>query len=286
MIYIVLSVLFNATLFIVIKSYKRFEIDTLQALVVNYLTAFFTGMLFTEESYQYSNIVQKPWYLGSLLLGCLFISVFYVTAITSQKNGLSVASVASKMSVVIPILFGIFYFKESIGIFKIIGIILALAAVYLTSKKQKGALEVPSNLWFPAMVFFGAGCIDTFLKIMQTYYVKENDIPLFSANTFFNAFIIGLALVFYGFYKKKMTFKGKNILGGILLGIPNYFALYYMIRMLDNPVMESSTIFTINNIAIVLLVTLVGLIFFKEKITIKNTIGIILAIIAITMVTL
>ena len=58
-------------------------------------------------------------------------------ALTAQKNGLSVASVASKMSVIIPILFGIYVYNESYRIIKIIGIILALIAVYLTSLKQK-----------------------------------------------------------------------------------------------------------------------------------------------------
>jgi uncharacterized membrane protein len=48
---------------------------------------------------------------------------------------------------------------------------------------------------------------------------------------------------------------------------------------------ESSTLFTINNVGIVMLSTLVGLLVFKEHISRKNWIGIGLAIVSIILVT-
>ena len=45
-------------------------------------------------------------------------------ALTAQKNGLSVASVASKMSVVIPIIFGIYVYNESLGFQKALVLLL------------------------------------------------------------------------------------------------------------------------------------------------------------------
>jgi multidrug transporter EmrE-like cation transporter len=82
-----------------------------------------------------------------------------------------------------------------------------------------------------------------------------------------------------------MKITGKSILGGIVLGIPNYFSLYFLIKMLDSEVFESSTIFTIHNVAIVMVSTLVGIVFFKEKISFRNGIGIALALTAIFLVT-
>ena len=55
--------------------------------------------------------------------------------------------------------------------------------------------------------------------------------------------------------------------------------------MLDSRVFESSTIFTIHNVAIVVVSTLVAIVFFKEKITMRNGIGIALALVAIFLVT-
>ena len=285
MIYIVLSVLFNAVLFVILKLFSRFNINTLQALVVNYFTAFAMGLLLTETAFDYNQITQKTWYIGSFLLGFLFIGVFYATALTSQRNGLSVASVASKMSVIIPICFGVILFNENLGIAKIIGILMALVAVYFTSKKEEGAIADSKNLLYPILFFFGAGAIDTSLKILQNDYLPENEISLFSSHTFLMAFMVGIVLIGINIVKNKTKIKGKNIAAGIILGIPNYFSLYYLIKMLDSEVFESSTIFTIHNVAIVMVSTLVGILFFKEKISMRNAIGIAMALLAIFLVT-
>lgn len=285
MIYILLSVLFNAVLFVILKSFARFNINTLQALVVNYFTAFSMGLIFLEGDFTYAEIIQKPWFTGSFLLGFLFISVFYVTALTSQRNGISVASVASKMSVIIPVCFGVYLYNESMGIIKIIGVLLALVAVYFSSKKEEGSVSDYKNILLPALVFVGAGAIDTSLKIMQNNYLSTNEIGLFSSHTFLMAFCVGVLLIGFNILKNKMKITGKSILGGIVLGIPNYFSLYYLIKMLDSQVFESSTIFTIHNVAIVIVSTLVGVMFFKEKISLRNGIGISLALLAIYLVT-
>jgi multidrug transporter EmrE-like cation transporter len=50
--------------------------------------------------------------------------------------------------------------------------------------------------------------------------------------------------------------------------------------------LESSTLFTINNVGIVTLSTVVGLVLFKENMSTKNWLGIGIAIIAIILVTL
>lgn len=284
MIYIVLSVLFNTLLFIIVKLFSRFNINTIQALVVNYFVAFATGLWMSETSFQFSEIVHKPWYWGSVFLAFLFISVFYVTALTAQRNGLSVATVASKMSVIIPVSVGFLLFNDNVNYFKIIGISLALVAVYFTSKKESGAVNDSSNLVLPILVFLGAGTIDATLKILEHHYLPIIEVPIFSSHTFLMAFVIGILIISYLLLKYKIKIEGKNIIAGILLGIPNYFALYFVIKMLSSTNFESSSIFTIHNVVIVLLSTLAGILFFKEKINKRNGFGIILAILAIFLV--
>ena len=48
--------------------------------------------------------------------------------------------------------------------------------------------------------------------------------------------------------------------------------------------MESSSAFTLNNVGVVILSTLFGLLIFKEKLILKNWIGIVIAIASILMV--
>jgi drug/metabolite transporter (DMT)-like permease len=284
-IYLLLSILFNAVLFVIVKLFAKFNIDALQALVVNYFVAFLVGLFFLDTSIVPNEIMNENWFKGSILLGFVFISTFYATTLTSQRNGLSVASVASKMSVIIPISLGVILYNEHLGFIKIIGIALALIAVYFTSKKETGEVQQASNLLYPILVFFGAGTIDASLKYLQTFHVPSNQIGLFSSVTFFCAFSVGILTILFLTLRGKIQFSGRNILGGIALGLPNYFSLYFLVKMLEAKAFESATLFTIHNISIVLVSTFVGILFFKEKISIRNAFGIGLALFALYLVT-
>ena len=224
MIYLIISICISSSLFVIFKLFEVFKIDTLQAIIVNYLAAAILGFSMSKHSVSLNEITNEPWFLGAFLLGMLFIAVFNLMALTSQRNGLSVASVASKMSLVIGVLFGILYYGESANYIKIIGIVLALIAVYLASiKKGQSTTQKSGNLLFPLLVFVGSGTIDTSLKFIETTYVKEGGVPVFSATIFAFAFLFGIMMLIYKIYKREFTFHYKNILGGILLGIPNYF---------------------------------------------------------------
>ncbi len=285
MIYLILSILSSSIIFVVFKLFKRFEINTLQAIIVNYFIACSVGYFGFVEDANISEIPSKPWFYGTLILGLLFIIVFNLAAITTQRSGLSVVSVATKMSVAIPVLFGILYFNESTGVLKVLGIILALVAVYLSSIKAKTGIAIKKkNLIYPILVFIGSGLIDTLIKFIESGYVNKTDVALFSSTIFSVAGTIGVLVLIFQGITGKLKITGRNILGGIALGIPNFFSIYFLVMALRNNGFESSTIFTINNVAIVLVSTLLGIILFKEKLITKNWIGIILAIISILLV--
>ncbi len=285
MIYLFISICISSFLFVIFKLFEVLKIDTPQAIIVNYLVAAVLGFYMSDVSIAFQEIPSQPWFLGAFLLGILFITVFNVMALTSQKNGLSVASVASKMSLVIAVVFGIIYYGESANAVKIIGIVLALIAVYLTSEKggQKKSSK-KSSLLLPILLFVGSGFIDTGLKYVETTYVQEGGVPVFSATIFGIAFLLGVATLIVKVIKGNFSFQYKSILGGIMLGIPNYFSIVYLLKALSTEGMESSTAFTLNNVGVVILSTLLGLVLFKEKLSIKNWLGIAIAILGVYLV--
>ena len=268
------------------KLFERYKINTLQAIVANYITACICGVLSYESAIDTTEIINSQWFLGAILLGFLFIAIFNLMALTAQRNGLSVASVASKMSVVIPVVFGIYAYNESLGFQKTSGILLALVAVYLTAIKSKSSLSIRQGLWLPFLLFLGSGIIDASIKYLETTYVSPNGIPIFSATIFGCAAIIGLLILIYKATTKTFNFEIKNVLGGIILGIINYYSIFFLLKALQYEGLESSTLFTVNNVAIVMVSTLVGLLLFKESISKKNWFGITLAIVSILLVTL
>lgn len=287
MIALALSILSSTMIFVVFKLFSRFKINTMHAIVMNYITACFCGIIFQESAINLTEIPQYAWFPFALGLGALFITVFNLMAITTQRSGLSVVSVATKMSVVIPIFFGLLYYKESLGLFKLIGIILALAAVYLASLKTQDGLKIkPSNLIFPILVFLGSGVIDTTIKYLEGEYIAQDDTPIFSATIFAMAAGLGTVLLIVQALQGKFKFQLKNVLGGIALGIPNYFSVYFLVQALRSDILESSGIFTVNNVAIVMFSTLLGILLFKEKLLLKNWVGIGLAILGILFIAL
>ncbi|MAZ72623.1 MAG: hypothetical protein CMC70_05705 [Flavobacteriaceae bacterium] len=287
MIYLLLSVLSSTLIFVVFKLFKTFKVNTLHAIVVNYAVACLCGLLGYTDTINLVQMPQYQWFYYTLGLGAMFIIVFNLMALTTQRSGLSVVSVATKMSVVIPIVFGLVYYKDSLGIYKFIGILLALIAVYLASVKKKDGLAIqPRNLIFPVLVFLGSGIIDTSIKFLEHSFVAKNDVPLFSATIFFAAFVIGILVLLVQKLRHKFTFQWRNIAGGIALGIPNYFSIYFLVQALRSGLFESSGIFTVNNVAIVMFSTFVGIVFFKERLLPKNWVGIGLAIVGIFLIAL
>ena len=287
MLALALSILSSTLIFVVFKLFTKFKINTLQAIVFNYVTACFCGIIFQKNAVNLVSIPEYSWFPFALALGAIFITVFNLMAITTQRSGLSVVSVATKMSVVIPILFGLVYYKESLGILKIIGIILALVAVYLSSIKANDGLKIkPSNIIFPVLVFLGSGIIDTAIKYLEGEYIAKDDIPIFSATIYGMAAVLGFFILIFQASNGHFKFQLKNVVGGIALGIPNYFSVYFLVQALRSNIFESSGVFTINNVAIVMISTLLGVVLFREKLLLKNWIGIGLAVVGIILITL
>lgn len=281
-----LSILCSSLIFVIFKLFSVYKVQTLYAIITNYVVACCCGLLFYQGEVLVSEIPEKNWFWGTFALGVLFIVVFNLMAATAQKLGVSVASVATKMSLVIPVLAGVLLYNEVLGGLKIVGILLALSAVYFAASKEKSITVEKSSLALPFLVFLGSGIIDASIKYMQEFHIKEAEFPLFSATVFAAAALTGLVLIVLKALKKPIKINLRNILGGMALGVPNYFSIYFLMRALQNETLNSASLFTINNVAIVMFSTLLGILLFKEKISVKNWGGIILAVASIILVAL
>ena len=283
---LVFSILFSSLIFVIFKLFDSYKIETFYAIIVNYLVACSVGLSLSEKSINITEIPEKPWFLGALAMGALFIGVFNLMAMASQRIGVSAASVATKMSLALAVLFSVFKYKESLGLLRGTGILMALAAVYFTTLKKGNASVRQKGLFLVAGVFLGSGLIDIGLKYMEDTYVPPKELSLFSSSIFGAAASIGIIIIIVRTISGNFSINIRNCIAGIVLGIPNYFSIYYLLKALKNDNFDSSAIFTINNVAIVLFSTLLGLVFFKEKLGPKNWLGIAMAMLSIILVAL
>ena len=118
---LLLCILCSSLIFVIFKLFSIYKVETLYAIIVNYVVACVCGFLFYRGDFNVSGISEKSWFWGTFALGVLFIVVFNLMAATAQKVGVSVASVATKMSLVIPVVFGVAIYKEELGALKILG---------------------------------------------------------------------------------------------------------------------------------------------------------------------
>lgn len=281
-----MCVLFSSALFVIFKLFSRFKIQTLYAIITNYFTASLFATFFYDGPIHYSELPAKPWFMGTLTLGMLFIVVFNITAKTSQNLGVSVASVAAKMSLVIPVMMGVLLYREELGTIKVIGIVLALAAVYFSSIKNRTITVKVESLILPLLLFMGSGMVDAGIKYLQTNNMVAADFPLFSAVVFGAAGTTGLLFILINTKRKPLKINLKNLVGGIILGSFNYFTIHFLLLALENKALNSASIFTIINVGTVLFSTLMGIILFKEQLSAKNWAGLGLAVISIVLVAL
>ena len=284
MVHLIASICCASFIFLVFKGFEKYGIHTLYGIITNYLTAALVGFFFYSGTTQLQEITAQNWILPAVLLGVLFIVVFNLIALTSQKLGVSTASVATKMSLIIPVILSILLHGERIDLAKIVGVVLALAAVFLASHKPDEAIENRKIGYLPALVFLGSGIIDASLNYMEETRVNESEFPLFSAVIFASAGLFG---ILFSVSRKKLDYQKprlKDIVGGIALGVPNFFAVYFLLQALQNQNLTSVALFTINNVSVVLLTTLIGIFFFKERLSSKNKIGVLLAALSIILV--
>lgn len=286
MIFLALSILSSTLIFVAFKCFDRFGINTLNAIIVNYLTASALGLVLYSGQAEPLALLSAPWAWGTVAMGVLFISIFNLMALTSQRYGVSVASVATKMSLVIPILMGVVLYGDRLSPGQSFGILLALAAVYLSSLKEERIRIKFRELSLPLLVFLGSGIIDAGIKFFEETYLQDREIPLFSSMIFGCAALTGL--IFVGSRSRSMPPKvrGRDLIGGLCLGVPNYFSIYFLIQALRWEAFNSSAIFTLNNVGIVLLSTVVGILIFRERLSAKNWSGVALAVVAIILVAL
>lgn len=289
MVYLLLGILFNVAIFIAFRTFAKFGVRTLPAIVINYYICVLTGLVFLGNLRDIPAMLslENKWIYFALFLGFLFIITFYMMAVTTQRLSVTVSSIAAKMSLAIPVVFSLFIFQiesKSFNALNYLGILLAFLAIYLSSLKKKEkddelAVKNWGLLLLPVGVFVCSGIIDTTINYTTYTYLTDAEAGIFPLVIFFVAGVIGTGLQLARKEKTGM----KELIGGIGLGVPNYFSIYFIVKALAAFENNGAFFYPILNINIILFSSLFAIIFFKEKLLPVNKMGLGLAVLAILL---
>ena len=288
MINLIITITTFSAMVMLFKYFDKIGVNNLTAITFNYFTAGILALF----SYRIENSiielksnVNLNLLICSLIVGVLFVITFNLYAFTAQKIGITLSTIANKMSMIIPILIGLILFKEEVTLIKVIGIFLALGAIIFSSKEDKKSKKLSQvNMLILSLLFIGQGLADGILNWAQKNILNSDNMNLFFTLTFLSAGLAGGLYIFYKIKTSNFKMNKKSILWGITLGIPNYLTLLYFIKSLKNDLFSSYQVFPIVNIGVIVLCTILSVILFKEKVSFYKWIGVGFGILAISLI--
>ncbi len=211
--------------------------------------------------FQDVRVVSKESVLFGLLLGSIFVYSFFLFTIAVRVAGTALATVSSRLSVIVPVVLAMVIYREIPGFLQFSGLILAFITIYLFYRSLRnnsdGQLHLTEYLTL-ILLLTGIGINDFCMKLFQVWR-PESEKPVFLLSIFFAAWLYSSGYVVL----KKIAVDRKTVLLGLLLGVPNIFSSFFLISALSE--VEAIIVYPLVNIGIILTTAVAAWIIWKEK---------------------
>jgi drug/metabolite transporter (DMT)-like permease len=290
MLYLVASIILSVMLLLNFRIFPRFGVNTLQAIVFNYPVCFLTGLLLMPAGQSFTLDFGQTWTWMALGLGVGFIVTFLLSGASTQRSGITATSLANNLSLVIPVTFSLLVLGggKVFDWFNYLGLLLALVAVGLSTYKtpESGPKSTGSNaLWLPVTVFLLYGLTNTTINYMNARYIGDAGrvVPV-TLTMVLGAILAGAMLLIVRLIQGKERIEGKNGLAAFTLGIPNFLSFYTLIMALTAFGNNGAFVYPLYNIGVIVVSALSARVFFKEKLSGLNKLGLALAVLAIALI--
>ena len=278
MLFLILSILCSVIVGVIFKISRKYNANPSQIISFNYIAAITLCYLtFAPDINALDNNAPLEIYTS---VGILLPILFLFLALSIKYMGIAKTDAAQRLSLFIPILAAWLLFNEGFNTYKVVGVLVGFAALLFILKKPADNAE---NKWiYPATVLLGFGVIDILFKKIALYTVVPYTTSLFFV--FLIAFAVSILIVIYKFFIAKENFVLKSIPFGILVGVFNFGNILFYLKAHKAFAENPSTVFAGMNMGVIILGTLIGAFFFKEKLSKINILGLFLALIAVVFI--
>jgi drug/metabolite transporter (DMT)-like permease len=293
MLLLLLSALCSATLMLVFKAFEKWGVNVWQGVTFNYIVCVITGsIVFITKVYspESASSGSLEWLYPSGILGILFFTGFSLSGFSTQKAGVTITTLAAKMSLIMPVLFNVLFVPgNNLSLLAYTGIALTFPALWLASakKEDKGSKNLQqagiAGILFPVLVFISGGIVDTTINWSNGGLKGEQQQALFSIASFGAAAVAGIIVLIFRMIRTGERIHWRSLAGGVALGVPNYFSIYLLLQALSAFDNNGAWLFPLYNILIILTASAASVWLFREKLTRTNLIGMALAMVALTL---
>ncbi len=275
MLYLILSVVFSVLLLVNFRAHARFQVDTRIAILLNYPVCFLTAYFHQPTAIPF----HWPSTGDTVLLmamGVGFVITFLLSGFSTQKNGMAPTSLANNISLVIPVLINLFILKTGgeINWSISLGLVLSFAAIYFCSPQLTSADGVKPVVSLLLAVFVAYGLTNTlfsYLNSSLTYFVGGT-LP-FIMMLLIGSMISSAIVLIWKSVNGTLAWNTNSVLAAIPLGLPNFFSFYFLLKALDAYQNNAAVVLTMYNLSVILLSALTAYVFFKERLTNRQWIG-------------
>lgn len=265
MIYLLLAILSSAAVAIMMRVAQQRIHYPIGLLAGNYIVCSAMALLLSVPELNGISVRAMGFPAGlGILNGAFYLGGFALMQWNTRHNGVVLSSEFMKLGILVSTLLSVVWFGESPTLLQAVGFLLAVAAIVIINF-QKGA-SLSKKSWALLLMLLVAGMGDGMSKIYEVYgnAALQN---LFLFFTFLAALLLCLVLMI----RKKERLGIRELCYGATLGIPNFFSSLFLLKSLAT--VPAVIAFPTVNVAVILVVSLVGFLLFRERLSRRQIIG-------------
>ena len=296
---LILATFFSASIALLFKYAAMHHLNQHLITVSNYATATFVSIILIIQNQNialvdFNNSLFLMTSAIGIATGVFFLLSFSVYQKSVKQNGASISGMFAKLGILIPMIISIVIWNEMPSQIQSLGILVAMVAIVIAnrpSKKEndkatsteegltgtaKATVMFSGSVTMLLLLFVVGGFAEFLNKIFQRL-VSLDYKPIFLFVVFATALL--LSLILYLRSENKPLKKGHTLIVGLLIGIPNLFASFFLLNALD--IFPAAIVFPAYSAGSILLISVLSVILFREKLYKKD-----IAAIGLTMISL
>ena len=263
MLYLILAVASSALISVVMRLGQRFSRNGMTMLAANYVMCTAAAAFLAGGVIPAGEGAGLTMGLGSLC-GVLYLLGFVLLQWNIRRSGVVLPATFQKLGVLVPVLAAITLFEETPRWTQLLGIAAAVfAIVFMQGRTDRAeSRNLPGLL---ALLLCG-GIADMMSKVFETWGSAQH-------NNYFLVFTFGVALVLCVILcvVQKQSVTLADVLCGFALGIPNYMGTRFLLWALQD--VPAVVVYPTFSVGTIILVSLVGVLAFREKLQGRKLIG-------------
>lgn len=225
MIYLILAILFSASLALALRISETFSDNRYGILLGNYVTCMVVAFILLPDKNIFATGSRMAIFTG-ILNGLLFTGNLVLMQKCIRENGAVLSSAFAKLGIVIPVAASILFLGEIPTLFQLVGIVLVVVAIWLINSEGErgyGRRRRTASGGLLLLLFVLSGMTDGMSKVTERIGERRFD-ALYLFYTFFTALVITAILAFLEQQKTRRKIGKVDFLSGVAVGFPNYFS--------------------------------------------------------------